>query len=275
MQKGSLNQFPNEPATVGIAESSNIEDAVRTAVELCGGFDFIKPGQKVMIKPNVNTGDSPPFSTNVEVVKAVAGLVLERHPSKLLIGEKSMTARKTLVEMKKAGFLELGLNLQVDVVPFDDAPWVKVKPKNGKAWPEGFSVPSIVFDMDHIISVPVVKTHWTATFSIALKNQVGFISDYDRGFLPHGVRGNDTLFADLIAEISLAVKHVFVVTDATKCLVAGRGSAGRICSPGLIFATLDIVANDVVGLSLLKHLGTEPKVQDMSVRGQPQIRSAV
>jgi uncharacterized protein (DUF362 family) len=42
-----------------------------------------------------------------------------------------------------------------------------------------------------------------------------------------------------------------------------------------VIATSDVIANDVVGLALLKTLGTIDKIQDRSVWEQPQIKRAV
>ncbi|MGD9648187.1 MAG: hypothetical protein AB7U73_20925, partial [Pirellulales bacterium] len=57
-----------ERATVGIARGSNMEEAVRRAVELSGGLDFIKPEQTVLIKPNVTGAAMSPTTTNPEVL---------------------------------------------------------------------------------------------------------------------------------------------------------------------------------------------------------------
>jgi len=53
---------------VGIARGETVGMAVRKAVELAGGMDFIQKGQTVLIKPNVNTGNAYPGSTNPEVL---------------------------------------------------------------------------------------------------------------------------------------------------------------------------------------------------------------
>src|SRR5207247_4858229 len=51
-------------ADVGIARGSNLEEAVRRAVRLAGGMDFIEEGQTVLIKPNVTGAKkSPPTNT--------------------------------------------------------------------------------------------------------------------------------------------------------------------------------------------------------------------
>src|ERR1700734_3220719 len=55
---------PNQKAVVGIARGSNMEDAVRDAVKLAGGLSFIKPGQTVLIKPNITGAVKFPTTTN-------------------------------------------------------------------------------------------------------------------------------------------------------------------------------------------------------------------
>src|SRR6266702_3993907 len=56
---------------VGIARGSNLEEAVRRAVELSGGLDCIKADQTVLIKPNVTGAVPSPTTTNPEVLYAV------------------------------------------------------------------------------------------------------------------------------------------------------------------------------------------------------------
>src|SRR5581483_11651662 len=65
---GRLNgaEAPAAPAAadVGVARGSNLEEAVRRAVRLAGGMDFIKEGQTVLIKPNVTGALKSPTTTN-------------------------------------------------------------------------------------------------------------------------------------------------------------------------------------------------------------------
>ena len=73
-------------------EGDRVEDAVREAIELAGGLEAaIPPGSSVLIKPNVV---SPSRSgsgkiTDARVTQAVAKVVLERHPGRVIIGEGS------------------------------------------------------------------------------------------------------------------------------------------------------------------------------------------
>ncbi len=78
----------------------------------------------------------------------------------------------------------------------------------------------------------------------------------------------------MLAEIHLVRKPSFIVTDCTKGFVEEGPSKGKVAEPNIVYATSDIVANDIVGLSLLKTLGTEDRIQNISVWEHPQIKRA-
>ena len=63
--------------------------------------------------------------------------------------------------------------------------------------------------------------------------------------------------------------------DGTKVFVEGGPTEGKVVEAGLVVASNDIIANDVVGLAILKTLGTVDNIQDNSVWSQPQIARAV
>ena len=105
---------PAAPASadVGIAHGSNMEEAVRKAVELAGGMDFIKAGQTVLIKPNVTGARQNPTTTSPEVLYAVIKLVSERGPKRIIVADRSFSpvfdtkSPKTIDVMKRAGHLD-------------------------------------------------------------------------------------------------------------------------------------------------------------------------
>jgi len=97
------NAAETTKVSVGIARGETVGTAVRKAVELAGGMDFIKSGQTVLIKPNVNTGDPHPGSTNPEVLYEIIKLVWERDPKRVIVRDRSMFMRDTMEEMKRTG----------------------------------------------------------------------------------------------------------------------------------------------------------------------------
>jgi uncharacterized protein (DUF362 family) len=79
----------------------------------------------------------------------------------------------------------------------------------------------------------------------------------------------------MVAEANLALRPDFVVTDGTSVMVRGGPFSGETFTPGLVIATRDVVANDVVGLAVMKALGTKAEIQETSPWDQPQIMRAV
>ncbi len=265
------------PGQVLVGMAGNRESTyslVRKAVELAGGMDFIKKGDTVLIKPNLNTGDPPPASTDPEVVYEVIRMVKEKDPSRVIVGDRSSFWSNTLSCMKQNGLYDVIQQAGAEVFPFEDDEWVSVRPADAANWKNGFKIPKIVEEADHIISIPVLKTHSIATFSMAIKNWVGIISPKDRSIGLHLFNQKEPVFGNMIAEIHLARKPSFIVTDCTKAFVEEGPSKGKVAEPGIVYATSDIVANDIVGLSLLKALGTEDRIQDISVWEHPQIKRA-
>jgi uncharacterized protein (DUF362 family) len=133
-----------------------------------------------------------------------------------------------------------------------------VEPKGTYSWAYGFEVPEFLESIDYLIALPVIKTHWNATFTMGLKSQISITADWDRRQLPHG-QNWDMLFGNMIAESNLVYRPDFYISDATKCFVTDGPSIGTLREPDIVLASSDVIAkNDVVGLALLKTLGTVP-----------------
>ncbi len=259
---------------VSVVRKKDITQSVKASVDLAGGMK-IKKNSIVLIRPNANTADYPPGSTNPEVLKGAIRAVKEHRPAKIIVAEKSMTTLNTIKVMKHLGLYQAAESEGVDeILSFDDVEWKKVRHPDAKSWPQGFSVPVILDTIDYMVALPVIKTHWTALFTMGLKSQISITSDIDRRQLPHG-QNNDELFGNMIAESNLVHKPDFYISDATKCFVTDGPNVGTLREPGIVMATSDVIANDVVGLALLKTLGTIHKIQDKSVWEQPQIKRAV
>lgn len=259
---------------VGLSRNMDTLESVRTAVELAGGLG-IKDGAKVLIRPNANTADPPPGSTNPEVLRGAIREVKRYNPGKIIVAEKSMTSLDTEKVMKKLGLWQVAEVEGVDeILTFDHMKRWHVKPDGASSWPVGFFVPEFLASIDYTISVPVIKTHWTVTFTMGLKSQISITADRDRRQLPHG-QEMDLLFGNMIAESNLIYKPDFYISDATKCFVTEGPNIGTLREPGIILASPDVIANDTAGLALLKTLGTVPKIQENSVWAQPQIKRAV
>jgi len=287
----SSDGFAAEPAkaTVGIARGETIGHAVRKAVELAGGLDSIKSGQTVLIKPNVNSGDPHPASTNPEVLHEVIKLIWERDPGRVIVGDRSMYRRNTIKEMKRAEIDKAAFDAKAELMAFDYMRWIYTPPPRTAHWEGGYHVAEIISQVDHIVNVPVIKTHRLAWFTMSMKNFVGIIHANDRVFM-HGKLGNRRgkskeaasktksdypAFAKMIAELGFIAKPTLNIMDGTKAFVSEGPSRGDTVEPKLIVASSDRIATDVTGLGILKHYGTEDRIQNMSVWKQEMIARGV
>lgn len=257
---------------VGMVRSDSVQEAVEKAIELAGGLKGLEAGMTVMIKPNVNSDDPYPATTNPQVVAAIVNAVKTHNPNKVLVADCSNQSYWPTVEsMKKTGIYQSAIETGAEVIGLEEGQSKRVKPEEAVDWPDGFTVPSMLDEVDYLITVPVGKTHYIATYSMALKNTVGLIKPTSRSML-HSY--GEPRFGRMIAEINLARPADYVILDATKVFVTGGPFRGQAKVPGIVIATPDLVAADVSGLALLKHLGTTAGVQGKSVWNQVQIRRA-
>ena len=264
----------NSAVLVGIARGESVADSVRRAIKLAGGLDFINSGQSVLVKPNVNSDDPHPGTTNPGLLLEVVKMVREKDPKRIIVADRSNPWWDTLRAMKKVGIYEAAVQGGAEVVIFGKGDYVKVNPEGSYHWTQGFYFPDLVRQVDQVISLPVAKTHIIADFTMGIKNWVGLIPPSDRNYL-HLKEKDKEFFGSMLSEIHLARKPSFLVMDATKVFLSGGPSRGDLAEPGLVIASSDLVANDVIGLALLKTLGTIEEIQEKSVWDQPQIKRAV
>lgn len=265
------NQKISEIAPVSIVKEKDIKQSVRVAVNMVGGLNFIKPGDTVLVKPNVNSDDPYPGTTNPQVLEEVILMVKERGAKRIIVADCSgVPWPNTMRNMEKVGIAQVAKRLGVELYALDNMEWIWVKPEKAKYWSNGFRIPKLVKEVDHIINVAVVKTHSIADFTMSLKNFVGFIHRQDR-MIMHGSR----YIKEMIAELNLAFNPALNILDASKVFVRGGPAKGDIREPMMIIASPDRIACDIVGLSLLKILGTTAEIQDKNMWEHPQIKRAL
>ncbi len=313
-------------ADVGIARGSSMEDAVRKAVELAGGMDFIKDGQTVLIKPNVTGAAVNPTTTSPEVLYAVIKLIAERGPKRIIVADRSFSplfvtsTPKTMDVMKKVGHIDAVEQAKSDVkapvvaVGLEDCEeelellgkkgaemWRKIKPEKAEHWPNGFELAELLFAVDHVINVPVIKTHFQAWFTMSMKAFVGMSHHRARREFHTAFKGTGNLLdqksagsrrrlgpegrkldveeaqplVNRVAELNLGITPALNILDGTKSFVFGGPSHGDTADPKLIVASRDRVAADATGVAVLKRYGTERRLQRFSVWENPFIQHGI
>ena len=261
---------------VGIARHEPTEEAVRQAIALTSGLGFISPGDTVLLKPNVNSGDPFPYSTNPDVVAAVIKMTFEHGAGRVIVADKSNPMYLPTVDsMDKAGIYQAAINNQAEVMDLDVNGYTLIKPQSAVHWPDGFRVPTLLKEVDHVINLPTCKDHLQANYTMSLKNWMGVIPEAERMYI------HTTDFGTRIPELHLGISPSLTILDATRADLTGGAMPGLTpnavtASPGLIVATTDPVACDVTGLAILKHNLkernlTNERIDNYTVWSQPQI----
>ena len=105
---------------VGLSRNKDTLESVKAAVGLAGGLG-IKKGSTVLIRPNANTADLPPGSTNPEVLRGAIREAKKCNPGKIIVAEKSMTTLDTEKVLKELGLWQVAEAEGVDeILTFDD-----------------------------------------------------------------------------------------------------------------------------------------------------------
>lgn len=182
-------------STVGVSKDPSIAKAVSQAVELAGGMDFIKPGQRVLIKPNQVAGVGHPVTTNPEVLYEVARLVAEAGSETIFISDRCYAGETASSAMKGSGHLEAAKQAEADIgggvkvisVGLDEAErymkkgsptWRAIHHPLAKSYFDdgkdvGFTLAEFLFQVDHVINVPCCKVHNQAWLTMSMKAFVG------------------------------------------------------------------------------------------------------
>jgi len=118
-------------------ESGPLEAAVRRSVDLLGGISsFVKPGDRVLLKPNLLSAHQPEqrVTTDPEVVRSVACLVLEAGGRPFIGDSPSLEPFSRVAE--KTGMTEIAHKLGIEIVELNQ-PILVQKARNRLSGLEG------------------------------------------------------------------------------------------------------------------------------------------
>lgn len=224
--------------------------ATRAAVGLLGGMAaFVKPGHRVVIKPNMSFASPAEAGANTHplVVQALAALCWESGAASVLILDNTLAPSRLCLEA--SGIPEAAAAVRPGMVfAMDDAGlYREVSIPGGRSLARS-AVAREALRADVLIAAPTAKSHSGTGVSLSLKGMMGLIAD--RGVM-HG-RGLDACIVDLC----MLLKAHLTVIDATHVLSTGgpRGP-GRVLDGQTVIASTDMVAADAYTVSAFPWYG--------------------
>ncbi len=261
-------------STVAVVKTENRETGVRSAVQALD----INPvnGKRVLIKPNFNTADPVPGSTDNTTLMALVDTLWEMGARSIALGERSYPPTRSVMEEK--GILPLLAAKEVAVIDFDDlspAEWIEFTPDDSH-WPNGFRVARPILDAECLVSTCCLKTHqFGGVFTLSLKLHVGVVPTTRNGFPYMTQLHGSPHQQEMIAELNAPFSPDLIVLDGIDAFVDGGPMTGKRARGNVFLAATDRVAMDAAGVALLKSLGSNRAIMDPPVFQQRQIARAV
>ena len=164
---------------VTLVRAATPEEAVVRGVALMGGFSFIRPGQRVLLKPNMTGPLPPPTTTSPAVLVELIRQCYQAGAGEVIIGERDFVPIKTsdtfAYKMYDNGTKNMRMYVEeagATFRPFDDEPWVGVQPAGAVDFDEPILIPKMLSEVDHVINVPAMKAHFIGIFTMTMKKSL-------------------------------------------------------------------------------------------------------
>jgi uncharacterized protein (DUF362 family) len=225
--------------------------ATRAAVEAMGGMAaFVRPGQQVVIKPNMSFAQPPERATNThpDVVRELALMCREAGAARVRILDHPLQSAELCL-------LQSGIQQACATLPD-----VSVHTLNTSRFFRTVAVPhgeqlretKVMIDFlesEVLIAAPVAKSHSATGVSLTMKGMMGLI--LDRGIL-HRRFDLHTAIVDLCT----LLQPNLVVVDATRVLSTnGPFGPGKVLQGDTVIASRDMVAADAMTVSMFEWYG--------------------
>jgi uncharacterized protein (DUF362 family) len=237
-----------------VKTTDNLKADIQKSVDLIGGFDeLIQKGDLVTIKPNMNTADPYPASSDADFIQSLGEALLDAGAEKLQIMDASTQRVCTRDVGEAIGLCDVAMDLDADFISLDEHPWIKQQFPLGKYLKSG-NIGEPALNLGKLVIAPCLKTHFLAKFTASMKVMMGLLKRQDR--LKMHVRKLEYKIADL----SSYFQPTLVVMDARKVFVTKGPASGQIETPNLILASHDMVAADVIGVRILQSYNAENKL---------------
>jgi uncharacterized protein (DUF362 family)/NAD-dependent dihydropyrimidine dehydrogenase PreA subunit len=224
--------------------------ALEKLLQPLGGMPaFVKPGQKVLIKPNLLAGKAPDkaVTTHPEIVRAVIKLA-QKAGGEVVLGDSPGIGSPENVA-RKSGIMAVVEETGSRFVPFETS--VSIRSTSGTF--QQFEVAQEILAADVIINLPKLKTHQMMGLTCGVKNMFGAVVGLRKPRL-HLQAGTDkAFFALMLLELCEILAPALTIVDAVIGMEGEGPGSGDPVQIGALLAgshpqAVDTVATELVGL---------------------------
>ena len=236
-----------------------VKPALEEALNAVNGLDFVKPGMKIIIKPNLVSFKKPDAAatTHPALLEALVEMLLARgadvtigdspggpHSLPLLNRVYAATGMDRLAKLNR--------NMNEKTVDFPEGKVLK-----------NFTYTEYLDEADAIIDFCKLKSHGMLGMSAAVKNLFGTIPGLKKPEVHYKFQ-NDAEFADMLVDLNEYFKPRLAICDAVVGMEGNGPTAGTPRQIGAIIASKSTYYADVVGAELI----------GMNIDGLPTLQAA-
>lgn len=216
----------------------------RRAMEEAGGIDaFVRPGDRVVLKPNVSWDRTVEQGANTHplIVSTVVELCLSAGAEEVIVTDVSCNDPRRCFH--RSGIAKAAQDAGAAVILPEERRFTRVD-MGGRLLRER-PVLTAVLEADKVINLPVLKQHYLCSLTIGMKNWYGIIGGL-RAQLHQDIHGS-------IVDLARFVRPTLIILDATRVMVTNGpsgGSANDVKKMHTVAAGVDQVAMDAFGARL-------------------------
>ncbi len=232
---------------LALVKGTDYQQITREAVAILGGMDqFVRPGNSVVVKPNIGWDRSVEQGANSHplVVKALVEMALEAGASRVLVFDHTCNEKRRCYRNSGMEETLTAMGRTVRLEHIDERKFVPVDIEKGVSLTR-WDIYKEALLADCYINVPVAKHHGLSRLSLGLKNSMGVIGG-NRGRLHHDL-------GQKLADLATVVKPQLTVVDATRMLLKNGPQGGRlqdVKKADTVLASTDPVAADAYATTL-------------------------
>ncbi|MBC7969881.1 MAG: DUF362 domain-containing protein [Verrucomicrobia bacterium] len=232
-------------------DHTQLRQALETLLEPLGGMTaFVKPGDRVLLKPNLLTGGRPGKEcvTRPEIVYCVAQMVQEAGGKPFLGDGPAFGSAKGVA--KANGYLPMTEALNLPIVEFHGKRYETVSTAFNH-----LLLSKEAIDADVVINLPKVKSHMQLTLTMGVKNLFGCVPGKMKAWW-HMEAGKDRdRFGEMLVETARAINPDLTILDGIIGHEGNGPSGGEPRRLNLLAASSDVFALD---RALLDVLNVDP-----------------
>ena len=267
--------MPDSSVSLIRASSYTIDELRQSIVALLeplGGMSaFVKPGDRVLLKPNLLTGARPTKEcvTRPEVVYCVAELVIAAGGKPFLGDGPAFGTAHGVAQAN--GYLPLMNELNVPIVEFKGVRYETISEEF-----DHLLLSKEVMEADVVINLPKVKSHVQLTLTMGVKNLFGCVPGKMKAWWHMEAGKDEARFGQMLVETARTISPNLTILDGIIGHEGNGPSNGEPRELGILAASANVFALDrsivdilqiapdrVLTIAAARKLGLCPELEDI------------